>query len=73
VQVTPTNRGDLFVFDLLPLLGRGPVVTDLAVDEQMMGIVVLGVDKTDIDLLKRYVIVDFVEAGDRIRHVVDHE
>jgi hypothetical protein len=72
VQVTPTNREDLFVFDL-PLLVRGLVVRGPVVDEQMMGIVVLEVDTTDIVRLKRYVIVDFAEEEGRIRHVVvDH-
>ena len=65
----PTNREGLFVFDL-PLLVRGLVVRGPVVDEQMMGIVVLEVDRADIVLLKRYVIVDFAEEG-RIRHVVD--
>jgi hypothetical protein len=72
VQVMPTNREGLFVFDL-PLLVRGLVVRGPVVDEQMMGIVVLEVDRTDIVLLKRYVIVDFAEEEGRIRHVVvDH-
>jgi hypothetical protein len=72
VQGMPTNREGLFVFDL-PLLVRGLVVMGPVVDERMTGIVVSEVDRTDIVLLKRYVIVDFAVEEGRIRHVVvDH-